>query len=159
MKKWLLSIASVMLVACSSIDCPVNSSVSTLYNILDADGHQLALSDTMTVTTVRQDGDTVIVLNKLIGSKEFNLPISYSHPEDVMVFTIYNDSVSTVDTVWIKKDDFPHFESVDCNATFFHQLTAVRYTTNGIDSIAINNPTVDYDFKTVHFRFYPKISY
>ena len=68
MKKWLLSIAAVLMVACSSIDCPVNSSVSTLYNILDADGHQLALSDTMTVTTVRQDGDTVIVLNKLIGS-------------------------------------------------------------------------------------------
>ena len=159
MRKWLLSIAAVLMVACSSIDCPVNSSVSTLYNILDADGHQLALSDTMTVTTVRQDGDTVIVLNKLIGSTDFNLPISYSHPEDVMIFTIYNDSVSTVDTVWIKKDDFPHFESVDCNATFFHSITGVRYTTNAIDSIVINNPSVNYDYTKVNFRLYPKSGY
>lgn len=159
MKKWLLSIAAVMMVACSSIDCPVNNTVATLYNILDADGQLLELSDTITVTSLRQDGTDTTLLNKLVASSEFNLPISYSHPEDILVFNIYKDSVSTMDTVWIKKDDFPHFESVDCNATFFHQLTSVRYTTNGIDSIVINNPSVDYDYTTVHFLLYPKSSH
>ena len=69
----------------------------------------------------------------------------------------FKDSVKTVvDTVWIKKDDYPHFESVDCNTTFFHTLTNVRYTRNYIDSIVINNPSVTYDSKTVHFYLYPK---
>jgi hypothetical protein len=58
--------------------------------------------------------------------------------------------------VWVKKEDFPHFESVDCNASFFHRLTDVRHTRHYIDSIVISNPSVDYDQKTEHFRLYPK---
>ena len=158
MKKWLSLIVFVLIVSCSSIDCPLNSMVSTLYNIYDANGELLELSDSLTIVSFRKDG-TDTTLNKLTGKSSFNLPISYSHPEDILIFNIFNDSVSTIDTVWIKKDDYPHFESVDCNAVFFHQLTDVRYTTNGIDSIVINNPSVDYDNTTVHFRFYPKSSH
>jgi hypothetical protein len=86
------------------------------------------------------------------------LPISYSHPEDVLLFKFEIASTDSLvrDTVWIKKDDYPHFESVDCNTTFFHTLTNVRYTRNYIDSIVINNPSVTYDSKTVHFYLYPK---
>ena len=86
------------------------------------------------------------------------VPISYSHPEDILVFNVYNNEYSIVDTVWVKKDDIPHFESVDCNASFFHTITGVRYTTNFIGSIVINDPSVDYDKTTIHFYIYPKVS-
>ena len=156
----------MLLTACSSIDCPVNSIVETIWEVYDDDGLELSLSDTLTVTTVTMDGNEVVilngkdntVLNKLTEKAKFNLPISYSHPEDILLFHFDNSNIDlhVTDTVWIKKDDYPHFESVDCNTTFFHTLTNVRYTRNYIDSIVINNPSVTYDSKTVHFYLYPK---
>jgi len=65
-------------------------------------------------------------------------------------------SVHEVDTVWVKKDDHPHFESVDCNATFFHTLTGVRCTHNYIDTIVIKDPSVTFNDETIHFYLYPK---
>ena len=153
---WFLLIP-VLLCACSSIDCPVNNVVETTYVTYDSEGNELVLSgDTLAVLSFRSDGQDTLLLNRQTGSSTFHLPISYSHPEDVLFFCFYNDSIFVVDTVWVKKDDYPHFESVDCSAVFFHTLTGVRYTTHAIDSIVINNPTVDYDNTTVHFRYYPK---
>lgn len=154
---WLL----MLLAACSSIDCPVNSIVETVYNVYDSVGSELSLSDTLTVTSTRKDGIDSTVLNKLVGKSTFNLPISYSHPEDIFVFHFDNnekDSLHVTDTVWVKKDDYPHFESVDCNSIFFHTITGIRYTQNYIDSIVIKNPSVTYDHNTVHFYLYPKSS-
>ena len=158
---------AVLMVACSSIDCPVDSTVTTLYQVYDSNGIAMSLNDTMTVVSERQDGEDITLLdgqdntlyNKGFGLKEFVLPISYSHPEDVLFFHFDNsdnNDLHVIDTVWIKKDDYPHFESVDCNAIFFHTLTDVRYTRNYIDSIVIKNPSVTYDSQTVHFYLYPK---
>ena len=150
---WLM----LLLTACSSIDCPVNSIVETIYKVYDGEGNELVLSDSLTVTSVRKDGQDV-VLNRLTGKSTFNLPISYSHPEDGFYFHFSNttDSLLVTDTVWIKKDDYPHFESVDCNSIFFHTLTGIRYTHHYIDSIVIKNPSVTYDYETVHLYLYPK---
>lgn len=166
MKRFVYLSLAVLMVACSSVDCPVNRTVATLYNIRTSDGTELAITDTMTISTVNVDDEDVvlysgrdsIIYNKGVGISQFTLPISYSHPEDVLLFKfeIANTDSVVRDTVWIKKDDYPHFESVDCNTTFFHTLTNVRYTRNYIDSIVINNPSVTYDSKTVHFYLYPK---
>ena len=141
------------LFACSSIDCPVQNTVSTYYAICDADGNDTALSDTLWVWTQRSDGTDTLLLNRLIGKSAFSLPISYSHPEDMLVFFKVNKTgYYTLDTLWLKKEDIPHFESVDCSAHFFHRLTGVRYTRNGIDSITITDPQVDYDQSKTHLR-------
>ena len=148
----------VLVVSCTSIDCPVNNTVATRYRFYNSDGDSLILLDTMTVTSVRKDGTDTTLLNKSVGKASFYLPVSYSHPEDKLIFSFKHDSLTMVDTVWVKKDDIPHFESVDCNAVFFHHLTGVRYTTNVFDSIVIKNTSVDYDNTTVHFYIYPKVS-
>lgn len=161
MKRLPIVLLSMLAVACSSIDCPVQNTVSVLYNVCNADGSALTLSDTLTVTSMRNDGTDTTLLNLFIGSDNFTLPISYSHPEDILLFTfanVNNDSLLAVDTVWVKKQDIPHFESVDCNASFFHELTGVRHTRNYIDSLVISNSSVTYDQETVHFRLYPKVS-
>lgn len=160
MKRLSYLLLGALMVACSSVDCPVDSTVATLYQVRNSDGTELTLSDTVTVSMTRADG-TDTLFNKGIGISSFSLPISYSHPEDVLVFHFdnnNNDSLHVVDTVWIKKDDYPHFESVDCNTTYFHTITDVRFTRNYIDSIVINNPSVTYDSQTVHFYLYPKSS-
>lgn len=145
-----------LLVACSSIDCPVNNIVAMQYNICNADGSEWKLTDSLTVTTQRSDGSDTILLNRGIDISAFSLPVSYSHPEDVLCFSLSNFGVKAVDTVWIQKEDIPHFESVDCNVSFFHEIKDLRYTNNGIDSIVINNPSVTYDAETVNFRIYFK---
>ena len=159
MKRLVYLLLVALLVACSSVDCPIDSTVTTLYQIRNSDGTELALTDTMTVTSTRSDGKDTVLYNKAIDVTEFTLPISYSHPEDVLVFSFDNSNngnLHVTDTVWVKKNDYPHFESVDCNTQFFHTITDVRYTCNYIDSIVINNPSVTYDSQTVHFYLYPK---
>ena len=49
----------------------------------------------------------------------------------------------------------PHFESVDCHATYFHHITELKTTHHGIDSITIQNREVSYD-KREHFFLYLK---
>lgn len=156
----------MLMVACSSIDCPVDATVTTQYQIKNSDGTAWILTDTMTVTSTRKDGVEVklldsVLYNKGINISEFSLPISYSHPEDVLVFQFDNsdNNKHVADTLWIKKYDYPHFESVDCNTVYFHTITDVKYTCNYIDSIVINNSSVTYDSKTVHFYLYPKSNY
>lgn len=156
MRRLLYLLVAAGVTACTQIDCPVNNLVTTQYVVWDGDQTELTLTDTLTITTLKADGRDTTLLNRGIGISSFSLPISYNHPEDVLVMRLANDSVVTVDTVWIKKEDTPHFESVDCNASFFHEITSLRCTTRGIDSIVINNPTVNYDNTTVHFILFPK---
>ena len=151
----LTCLSLLVMFSCSSIDCPVQNVVSVQYEIRDKAGEALSITDSLSVISERKDGQYVS-LNRFIGKSAFSLPISYAHPEDVLFFC-FKDSVKTlVDTVWIKKDDIPHFESVDCSAAFFHELTNVRHTHNAIDSLVIVNTSVTYDVNTVHFYLYPK---
>ena len=137
--------------SCSSIDCPVLNSVNTFYSIRDTEGNAAELTDTLWIWTQLSDGTDKILLNRLTGKSEFTLPISYSHPEDMLVFFLSDTTgVQTLDTLWLKKDDIPHFESVDCSASFFHRLTGTRYTRNGIDSVKIVNSKVDFDQSKTH---------
>ena len=165
MKRFTYLFLVVLIAACSSIDCPVDAIVQTKYQIRNSDGKELKLVDTMTIISTRVDGQYVSLLdsvlyNKGVGISEFSIPISYSHPEDVLAFHFHNSdrNVHVVDTVWIKKDDIPHFESVDCKASFFHEITDVRHTRHYIDSLVLINKSVTYDRNTVHFRLVPKSS-
>lgn len=159
MRKMFLFVVVVWLTACSTIDCPVENTVSVQYEIRDKAGKELAITDSLSIVSTRQDGDYV-VLNRLSDKSSFSIPISYAYPEDVLYFcfkNLDNDSI-VVDTVCIEKDDFPHFESVDCNASFFHEITNVQYTRHYIDSLVLLNKSVTYDQTTVHFRLVSKDS-
>lgn len=162
-KRILLRLAAVMLTAflvadCSSIDCPVENTVRTYYNICNSDGSELKIDEGLSVTSKRRDGTDTLLLNMQTGISKFSLPVSYSHPEDILIFAYSSklgDIVYARDTVWVKKDDIPHFESVDCNVSFFHRITDVRYTKNFIDSLVIKESSVTYDRTQVHFILYP----
>ena len=148
-----LFISFLFLFSCSSIDCPVQNTVATRYSICDTEGNEVSLVDTLWIWTQRSDGKDTLILNRFTGKSAFSLPISYSHPEDVLVFYVSDTTgVQTIDTLWLKKDDIPHFESVDCAAHFFHRLTDVRFTRSRIDSISIVNSRVDYDQTKTHLH-------
>lgn len=150
-----IMLATAVLLGCSSIDCPVQNTVRTVYELSEA------LNDTLTVTTQRSvsavpSGATrdTILLNSGTGLTTFSLPISYTNPVDTLIFKTVR--LVAVDTVWIEKEDIPHFESVDCGASFFHRITSVRSTHVGIDSIVLKKAFVDYDKSTAHIFVYFK---
>ena len=95
-----------------------------------------------------------VLLNKAVGVVGFSLPVSQDHPVDEFYFNFFGKDYNITDTVWIEKDDIPHFESIECKATFFHELKAVSFTEHVIDSLVIKKAFVDYDYKTTHINIY-----
>lgn len=152
---WALLVA-VLISACSSIDCPVKNTVRTYYCLKAPGAVADTLKDTLSVTSHRANGTDTLLLNQAIQVASFSLYMGYSNPEDTLFFRFFNGAYVAIDTVWVKKDNYPHFESVDCNASFFHNITAVRSTQHAIDSIRINNPSVTYDSSPEHFHLYLK---
>ena len=115
--------------------------------------------DTMWVRLKRVDHTDTLLINRLCGAKatNFQIPISYTQPEDSICTTVV-DTIGTVwrDTIVIKKDNMPHFESVDCQASYFHTLTAVKSTHYLIDTVVINHSFVSYDTSNEHLLLYLK---
>ena len=171
-----LFILLMLLSACSSIDCPVNNTVCTVYKMMKADGATDTINDTISIITRRiVEGQDPVLINRDIKASSLNVPISYDNPEDELLFFFSNQDVTTdtiyttdstytlkndttiyleVDTVVVSKSNRMHFESIDCNPSYFHTITGVRYTRNRIDSIVLNKPEVNYDTSTEHFHLY-----
>ena len=151
---------SSFFISCTSIDCPVQNLVYTNYALKKADGSTDTLNiDTLWIKTKRADGTDTLLLNALYGSTatKFSLPISYTQPEDVFITLLTDTSgIPDIDTIRIKKENYPHFESVDCQASYFHKVTAVSTTHNAFDSIAIHHSSVNYDTSNDHFYLYVK---
>lgn len=141
--------------SCSSINCPVQNTVMVKYDVRGPGGVADTLRDTLWVLSRRMDGTDTLLLNRGVELGSFSLPVSYSHPEDTLIMLITDThGLWTLDTLWLKKEDIPHFESVDCPPHFFHRITDVRTTHDGIDSVTIVNPNVTYDPKTTHLHIY-----
>jgi len=155
-----LLIAGILLAAaCTSVDCVLEHEVSTVYDLYQGETAD-TLRDTLTVTTRRANGKDTVVLNSGVNLKSFKLPISCQSPEDTLVFTI-SDTLGqrTTDTLWLRKTDMPHFESVECQALFFHQIEEVRYTRNRIDTIITKRSFVNNDLSSPHFHITFKTRY
>ena len=147
-------IVFTLLSACSSIDCPLNNRIYTTYKLA---GSLTTLQDTFSVYTTRNNGKDSLLINLDVNIDSFSLPIRYRGTEDIFYFQIGSPSKSfTFDTVRVQKLDHPHFESVDCNPSFFHTITGVSHTPYRIDSIVINNAHVTYDVSKSHFLIYFK---
>ncbi len=146
--------------ACSSVDCPVQNVVETVYQVCLPDGSKATLLDTLTISTTRSNGTDTVLLNRSVGTSEFKLPISYDNPEDTLFFEVKSATEkwapAVTDTVFIAKTNMPQFESAECHIAFFHNITEVRTTHNIIDSITINKRSVTYDASTAHFHVYFK---
>ena len=159
-KVWITVVLSTVLAACTSIECPVQNTVYMVCDLMKADGKSDTLGvDTLWVWTQRADGTDTLLVNRLCGTSAttLNLPISYSQPEDAFIVYVKDTADNYwLDTLRIKKESRPHFESVDCQAAFFHTITATSATSDIIDSVVIKNPEVNYDTSSAHFYLYLK---
>lgn len=151
-------IAGLGLSACSSIDCPLNNRTYASFKLA---GDVTKLVDTLTVSTPRNidnpEEDTVLI-NRLVDTDSLSLPMSYQRTEDIYIFTFVqkDTELKTIDTLWVSKDNEPHFESVDCNPVMFHTIKDVRFTQRAIDDIKVNYNKVTYNDAKAHFLIYLK---
>ena len=160
MRKLIVILTVIALAACTTIDCPVQNLVYTRYAFKKADGSADTLNtDTLWIKTKRVDGTDTLLMNALCGTSafDFTLQISYTQPEDEF-FLLLRDTAGQqwVDTFRIKKENYPHFESVDCKAAYFHDLTGTLSTHHIIDSITIQHSRVDYEVTNTHLYMYLK---
>ena len=160
---WLLTAFLIthfsFLISCTSIDCPIQNTVATNYSLIKADGKPDTLGvDTLWLSTKTVKGEDAVLINRLYGTKAtgFSLPISYTQPEDTIFLALHDTNQFHYDTIRIKKEDIQHFESVDCQASYFHTITGASVTHHITDSIVIVNTSVTYDPNTTHFKLYLK---
>ena len=146
-------IVALLITACTTLDCPMNNTVSVRFALR---GPVDTLADTLTIMAVRPDKDDSTLFNRGVETTHFLLPMSYSQDEDELRFEMIDTITKTVttDIVKIQKTNQLHFESVDCNPAFFHTITGVTHTKNAIDSVVINNPNVDTDETKEHLYIY-----
>jgi len=150
MRKLIYSfVAIILLGACSSIECPLTNVVYSTYSLKKSIGDADTLLDTLTISTRQRDGKDTILLNKAVTTTTFDLPMSYTGDVDELYFTVGDtNNVSITDTVWVRKANIPHFESVDCTPSYFHEIQEVRHTGHRIESIEISDKDVTYDATT-----------
>ena len=111
------------------------------------------LKDTLTVISRRINRTDTLLLDHVVNTTLFQLPMGYTNPEDTLLFIVNSNNSVYGDVVYIKKENNPHFESVDCNIAFFHTITDIRQSShNLIDTIIINKRAVNYDLSTEHFQ-------
>lgn len=146
-----------LLTACTSIDCPLNIAVSTTF-LLVGDVDTIPGQLTVTTPLSEADGNDSTLINLLSDTDSLSLPTSYARTKDTFYFFLIDTvaGTSTTDTVVIEKENYEHFESVDCSPSFFHLITGVTYTTNAIESIEINNPDVTYNEVEANLYLYFK---
>lgn len=144
----------LLMTACSSLDCPMNNRVYTRYALLTPDGKTDTLKLTCTISTNRTDGSDSVLINKDVNITKFSLPISNANPRDSFFVELQSETATTLDTIVVSKEDKMHFESTDCAASYFHNITGVTTTHYAIDSVTVNHHEVNYDTSKNNFHIY-----
>lgn len=136
---------TIVLGACSSIDCSIDNIVQMNVGISDS------LHNDSLYVYARIAGNDTLILNRGHNLPSVPLDMTFSQDVDTYIFE-FTDSNSTtiVDTISIAKTNEPHFESVDCTPQFWHTIQGVTTTHNRLDSITINNNVIDNDPSKQH---------
>ena len=145
-------LALMVMAGCSTFDCPLNNTVYAKYKL---QGNITKLTDTLTISTTKLEGTDNVLINKDVNVDSFILPMSYRQDKDIFYFSVTSpDKHVYLDTVTVSKENYSHFESIDCSPAFFHTITDVKTTHNIIDSIVINNKEVNYNASQAHFYIF-----
>lgn len=152
-KLLLISIVALLVAACTSINCPLNNTVASVWRFSET------LGGSLTVSSDLQDGSDTVIINSQSAVDSLSMPMSYAAATDTFTLTYATTAGDTlVDRIMIKKTDTQHFESIECSPAVFHHIDEV--TTDGvfIDSVAIRNPNVTYNTVSANIIIYTSLS-
>jgi len=128
-------------IACDSADCSLNNNVFCTYGFY-SDSISVSLTDTLNIYA---NGTDSILLNQETEVSSADIPMSFWLDADTLIFEVCGQDYHLIDTVYVRKNNIPHFESPDCPSKMFHEITSVRCTNNFMDSVTISNPIVNFD--------------
>lgn len=153
-KYLLICILTVTIISCDSNDCPLNNVVYSTYGfyVNTADGEaKVSVMDTLTVVVAGTDS---ILINRMYEMSSIELPVSYTSGTDTLVFRFTNKNKETFeDSVFIDKENIPHYESPDCPTAMFHYITGIRTTHTLIENAIVVHPNINYN-ATENFKIY-----
>lgn len=110
----------------------------------------LTLHDVLDVMPANSD---TVLINRITQVNHILLPLREGGDLDTLLLQFSNAAEQTAtDTLFVSHTRQPHFESVDCPASVFHTITAVRATSHPlselpltIDSVSVVRSAVNYD--------------
>lgn len=113
---------------------------------IGADGQEkeYAFPDALTIS-VMVNGIEYIAINHITNVKEIKLPMSYTAACDTVIMNFYNND-SYNDTLYIGHDNIPIYQSMECGVIMHHELITATSTNVIIDSLAIGNANVNFDY-------------
>ena len=154
MRNAIKGIAAALIVACAIIigscdggyECGIEKTSYNrikFYNI-DSNGieSEYSFPDVLTVSLVVNGKDSIAV-NHLSNASNLQLPMSYTQECDTVVFSYEN---SATDTLYVKHENIPYFISIECGLAMYHRIKNVEHTRAFIDSVAIINDYVNFDY-------------
>lgn len=157
-----LTLFAFLLLACDDVSCPLNNTVTSVYNFYASArgddgvfkaGASVSVADTITVSAIDLDS---VISNKSYSISTLSLPVSYYHAADSLLWT-FADSRGrhAYDTIIIHKTNIHHFDDPSCPAHMWHHIDSIHFSRNVIDTIIVATADINYDglenFK-IYFR-------
>ena len=130
-----------LLGACDSIDCSLDNQVLCRMAFYDGQGKAVTLADTLTITA---QGTDSILWNRGISTSQVELSLSYYQAADTLLLTVTGKDYEMSDRIIIEKENYEHFESLDCPVKMMHRIQRATATNYFIDSVVVVNPEVVY---------------
>ena len=89
------------------------------------------------------NGSDSIVVNHIQNADILQLPMSYTNECDTVIFN-YGQEIT--DTIYVRHKNIPFYISMECGTVMYHRIEEVTHTNNLIDSIAIEERNVNFDY-------------
>lgn len=142
------AVMALMLHSCSVQPCYEETDPVMNTLLLASGTGETAKSDSLRVYTYRET-DTLRFVNQK-GASSFSVPLDPAN--DVSVFMITLNGVT--DTAMIRYYRVPHLVSPECGYTIVSEITGLKTTHNIIDTLIIENQSVNLDGQTNLHLFY-----
>ena len=96
--------------------------------------------DTILSLTVTALGTDSIIINRETNVQIVSLPLTYIADSTVLVFHYdYANDPSNSDTICIRQNNVPYFQSMECGYSMEQTILGVSYTRHQLDSIYRQN--------------------
>jgi hypothetical protein len=144
----LTAAAGLMLSSCSDQPC-YEETDPTLNTVLLVSGTgETAKADSLRVYTYRET-DTLKFVN-LKGASSFSVPLDPAGDESLFLITL--NGVTDTAVIWYTRR--PHLVSAECGYTILSEITGLMTTHNIIDTLIIENKSVNLDGQKNLHLFY-----
>ncbi|MBO7302346.1 MAG: hypothetical protein J6U58_06525 [Bacteroidaceae bacterium] len=142
----LTAVSFLVVVGCDSgYDCSIENTAYNrigFYNAENGTDEKYEFPDVLNVSMMINGHDSTVV-NHITYASELQLPMSFTHDCDTIIFSYEN---SATDTIFVKHDNIPYFVSMECGTAMYHRITGITHTTAFIDSVVIVNDYINYDY-------------